>query len=116
MLVALVAVGGVALAQTLDGGPGGNRLIGSDNRDQIDGNGGEDVIKGLRSRDALNGGAGDDTIYAGPRDESALDTVNGGGGDDVIRVFNRPAAKDVVDCGPGRDRIVADHKDVFSSC
>jgi Ca2+-binding RTX toxin-like protein len=117
MLVAVVAVGGIALAETLDGGPGDNRLIGSNGRDQIDGNGGKDFIKGLRSRDTLNGGAGDDTIIAGPKDEAALDTVFGGRGDDVIDVRNRPAAKDVVDCGAGRDdRVRADSKDVISSC
>jgi hypothetical protein len=116
MLVAVVAVGGIALAETLDGGPGDNRLIGSNGRDQIDGNGGEDFIKGLRSRDTLNGGSGKDTIIAGPRHESAVDTVFGGDGDDVIRVRNRPAAKDVVDCGAGNDRVRSDSKDVLSRC
>lgn len=116
VLVALVAVGGVALAETLNGGPGDNRLIGSNGRDQIDGGGGDDFINGLRSRDVLNGGAGNDTIIAGPRNESALDTVNGGKGNDRIRVRNRPAAKDVVDCGSGFDRVRADRKDVLTNC
>ncbi|HSL01336.1 MAG TPA: hypothetical protein VK869_13460 [Rubrobacteraceae bacterium] len=116
VLVALLAVGGIALAETLNGGPGDNRLIGSNGRDQISGGGGDDFIKGLRSRDVLNGGAGNDTIIAGPRHESALDTVTGGKGNDRIRVRNRPAAKDVVDCGSGFDRVRADRKDVLSGC
>jgi Ca2+-binding RTX toxin-like protein len=95
----------VALAQTLVGDNRDNRLIGSNNRDQIVGGGGEDLIRGLRSADALSGGADKDTIYAGPRDESAEDIV-AGDGDDFVRVFNRPAARDLVDCGDGLDRHV----------
>jgi hypothetical protein len=115
-LVALVAVGGAALAETLTGNDGDNRLIGSNQRDSISGGGGEDLIKGLRAIDSLNGGAGGDDIYAGPRDEQARDTVVAAGGNDFINVFNRPAAKDVVHCGDGRDRVIADSKDVLSGC
>jgi Ca2+-binding RTX toxin-like protein len=116
MLCALVAVGGAALAETLAGNDGDNRLIGSNQRHSISGGGGDDLVKGLRSIDSLNGGAGEDDIYAGPRDEKARDTVVGAGGDDFIRVFNRPAAKDVVNCGEDRDRVIADSRDVLSGC
>jgi Ca2+-binding RTX toxin-like protein len=116
MLVALVAIGGVALAETLTGNDRDNRLIGSNQRDSISGGGGNDLIKGLRSIDSLNGGAGNDDIYAGPRDERARDTVVGGRGKDFVQVFNRPAAKDVVNCGKDRDRVVADSEDVLSDC
>jgi len=116
MLVAVVAIGGVALAETLTGDNRDNRLIGSNQRDSISGGGGEDLIKGLRSRDSLNGGADRDHIYAGPRDEQARDTVVAAGGNDFVNVFNRPAAKDVVNCGHGRDRVVADSKDVLTGC
>lgn len=116
MLVALVALGGAALAETLTGNGSDNRLIGTNQRDSISGGGGEDLIKGLRSIDSLNGGAGGDDIYAGPRDEQARDTVVAAGGNDFIKVFNRPAAKDVVHCGDGRDRVIADSKDVLSGC
>ena len=40
MLVALVALGGVALAETLTGNGGDNRLIGSNQLDSISGGGG----------------------------------------------------------------------------
>ena len=82
----------------------------------LNGLGGDDVIKGLRSIDSLNGGAGNDDIYAGPRDERARDTVVGGPGKDFVQVFNRPAAKDVVNCGKDRDRVVADSEGVLSGC
>lgn len=116
MLVALVMVGGVALARTLVGDDRDNRLIGSNNRDQIVGGGGDDLIRGLRSADALSGGADRDTIYSGPRDETAEDIVAAGDGDDFVRVFNRPAARDLVDCGDGLDRVVADRRDVLAGC
>ena len=48
--------------------------------------------------------------------ESARDTVTDGKGDDVIRVFNRPTAKDVVNCGGGFDRVIADRRDVLAGC
>jgi Ca2+-binding RTX toxin-like protein len=98
------------------GRAGYNRLIGSNQRDWISGGGGDDLIKGQRSIDSLNGGAGNDDIYAGPRDERARDTVVGGRGKDFVQVFNRPAAKDVVNCGKDRDRVVADSEDVLSDC
>jgi Ca2+-binding RTX toxin-like protein len=116
MLVALVAVGGVALAETLTGTNRDDRLIGSNNRDEISGKGGEDLIRGRRAADSLNGGPGGDDIYAGPKGESARDTVHAGGGGDFVKVFNRPAAEDVVDCGRGFDRVVADSRDVLTGC
>jgi hypothetical protein len=98
------------------GRAGYNRLIGSNQRDSISGGGGDDLIKGQRSIDSLNGGAGNNDIYAGPRDERARDTVVGGRGKDFVQFFNRPAAKDVVNCGEDRDRVVADSEDVLSDC
>jgi Ca2+-binding RTX toxin-like protein len=112
MMVAVVC--GVALAQTLTGNDRDNRLIGSNHRDQISGEGGEDLIRGLRHADVLSGGEDGDTINAGPRDESAIDVVAAGDGDDFVRVLNRPAARDVVDCGEGFDRVVADRRDILS--
>jgi len=116
VVVALMVAGGMALAKSLDGTMRDDRLIGSNHRDQIAGEGGEDLIRGLRSADALSGGDDDDTIYAGPTHESAMDVVSAGGGDDFVRVFNRPAARDLVDCGNGFDRVVADSRDVLAGC
>jgi hypothetical protein len=116
MFAVLAVAGGVALAATIDGTKGDDRLIGTLKADQIDGKGGQDLIRGRLGADTLNSGAGDDTVYAGPRDESAVDEVSAGKGDDWIRVLNRPAAKDVVDCGSGFDRVVVDSKDIVSGC
>jgi Ca2+-binding RTX toxin-like protein len=114
--VLLVALGGVALAETLTGSKRDDRLIGSNHRDSISGGGGEALNQGLRAIDSLNGGAGGDDIYAGPRDEKARDTVVVAGGNDFIKVVNHPAAKDVVHCGDGRDRVIADSRYVLSGC
>jgi Ca2+-binding RTX toxin-like protein len=116
MLAVLALAGGVALAATIDGTNGNDRLIGTDRADQIDGRGGQDVIRGHEGADTLDGGAGADDIWAGAEDEFAQDSVTGGGGDDVIRAFNKPASKDIIDCGSGFDRAVVDSKDVLSGC
>ena len=96
MLIALVAIGRVALAETFTGNDRDNRHIGTNQRDSISGGDGDDLIKGLRSIDSLNGGRGNDDIFAGPMDERARDTVVGDRGNDFIYVFNGSAAKDVV--------------------
>ena len=92
MLIALVAIGRVALAETFTANDRDNRLIGTNQRDSISGGDGDDLMKGLRSTDSLNGGRGNDDIFAGPMDERARDTV-GDRGNDFIYVFNRPAAR-----------------------
>lgn len=48
----------------------------------------------------------------GPRRDSAEDTLGGGDGNDFLFTFNRPAARDIVGCGDGFDRVIADHKDL----
>ena len=74
------------------------------------------MLWGLRSADTLNGDSGRDTIYTGPKDESSRDVVDASADNDVVRAFKRPASKDVIDCGPGRDRVTADSRDVLDGC
>jgi hypothetical protein len=50
-------------------------------------------------------------LIDGPRWESAKDTLGGGEGKDILFIFNRPAARDIVGCGDGFDRVLADRKD-----
>ena len=45
-----------------------------------------------------------------------MDIVSAGSGYDFVRVFNRPAARDVVDCGDGLDRVIADRRELLSGC
>jgi hypothetical protein len=45
---------------------------------------------------------------------AAKDTLSGGTGRDLIDVFNRPAARDVVTCGGGFDRVRVDRADVVA--
>jgi len=42
------------------------------------------------------------------------DTLSAGDGNDVIDVLNKPAGKDVVSCGSGFDRVLADRVDVVA--
>jgi len=77
---------------------------------------GSDVLTGTPKADRLNGGAGNDRLYgmAGPDvliGGKGRDTVVGGAGNDRLEVRDRE--RDVVDCGPGRDTVVADQRDAI---
>jgi Ca2+-binding RTX toxin-like protein len=68
-----------------------------------------------RGVDVHNGGEGNDRLWAlARRDRLAPDgtgdTLNGGPGNDTFRT--RDGQPDKVDCGPGQDRVFADHKDI----
>jgi Ca2+-binding RTX toxin-like protein len=62
--------------------------------------------------DVISGGSGGDLMYDGG--ESAVDILYGGDGNDFIIAasYNRPAARDIVSCGAGRDFASVDRKDV----
>lgn len=80
----------------------GERLLGRRGSDRIKGKGGADCLVGNGGRDRLTGGAGKDKL------------TGGAGGD---RMYARDGERDVVNCGPGRDRVKADGKDrVRRSC
>ena len=140
MASALVVVGGVALAatkigtddpDTIMGTKGPDTLVGKGGSDWIDGRGGKDVIRGGPGNDnplspsigMLEGGPGADVIWGGPGidmmsdgpwpGDSAVDTLRGGDGNDDLLTYNRPAARDIVNCGAGgRDSAEVDRKDV----
>lgn len=82
---------------------GEDRIRETNAPDQLTGRGGADVLWGLRSADTLNG-------------DSGRDVVDASAGNDVVRAFKRPASKDVIGCGPGRDRVTADSRDVPDGC
>ena len=84
MMTALGA--GTALAVTLVGDNGPDRLVGTAQNDTLRGRGGADTLVGRGDSDRLFGGSGNDFINAvDPRPED-----------------------DLVDCGPGRDRVLVD--------
>ncbi len=141
MALTLLVASGVALAVTkigtddpdfLTGTKGSDVLSGRGGSDGIEGRAGKDVISGgpgddnpVSSRaigdldgghgaDIISGGAGDDSLYDGG--DSAEDILNGGDGNDFIMSlpFNRPAARDIVSCGAGKDLAWVDRKDIVS--
>lgn len=91
---------------TLNGGPGDDRLVGGFAQDTLLGGPGDDVITGGASRDVITGGPGRDRIDAG-------------GGGDVV--YARDGQRDIVHCGKngygkaGRDVVYADRIDVVGS-
>ncbi len=102
------------------GGPGRDNVLGGDKRRAGRGNknlvGGPDndlVIPGRGSDRAL-GEEGNDLLSEPAFREASVDIYSGGSGNDVFFANNRPAAKDVVACGDGLDRVLADRKDVVA--
>jgi Tol biopolymer transport system component len=74
---------------TRQGGNAADTLVGTATRDVVCGAGGGDVLRGGAGGDRLFGGEGDD------------------------RLFVRDGGFDVVGCGPGRDVVLADHRDLL---
>jgi Ca2+-binding RTX toxin-like protein len=86
-------------------------------QDALYGGDGNDFINGGQGHDAISGGEGNDLLIDGAtKGESSTDALSGGDGHDQLDVDNVPAAKDVVDCGVGVDRVDADRKDVLIDC
>jgi hypothetical protein len=94
----------------LVGGKNGDWLLGKDGDDTLLGLGGPDQIFGGAGADKLYGGAGNDRIAGGP----GRDFISSGPGADVINAADGDI--DLVDCGAGKDRVVADRDDVLRSC
>jgi hypothetical protein len=75
---------------------------------------GNDIVVGARGSDNVLGDAGNDLLVDGPDRESSQDKLSGGDGTDVLLVHNVPAAQDIVTCGGGFDRVLADSEDLVS--
>jgi Ca2+-binding RTX toxin-like protein len=122
-----VGLPGVALAVERTGGPGNDRLQGTDGADRLSGRGGNDVLIGLRGNDLLAGDAGRDRLRGGPGADTLLggagrDVIIGGGGRDIVAagygndvVDVRGGGADRVSCGPGNDFVRADASDSIAS-
>jgi undecaprenyl-diphosphatase len=89
-MVALVALmSATALALTITGTPGNDRMVGSRDADTINGMGGNDRVFALAGDDAITMGAGRDRVFAGQGNDAVdsgfgNDVVVGGPGDDTI--------------------------------
>jgi len=94
----------------ISGGRGRDKLFGLGGPDCISGGAGNDTISGGKGNDTLSGGAGNDRISAGP----GRNKVSGGAGNDTINVRNHK--RDIVNCGPGKDRVIADKIDKLRGC
>jgi Ca2+-binding RTX toxin-like protein len=103
------------------GGPGKDIVLGENERlnfargdKNLQGGLGNDIVVGGRGADNVLGDAGNDFLIDGPTREFSLDRLFGGDGTDVFLVENVPAAKDLITCGDGFDRILADTKDLVA--
>ena len=108
---------GTARANTINGtggpdvmrGLGGNdRLFGLAGNDQLLGGIGNDLLNGGIGNDRLLGGVGNDRIIGGP----GRDTIEGSPGNDAIEA--RDKTRDIINCGPGQDTVIADRIDTVS--
>jgi Ca2+-binding RTX toxin-like protein len=119
----------LAGTDTLLGGPGkdvvfGGRIVGRccDDNDfsggdkNVDGGPGNDQVNGGKDSDNILGGRGNDYLFEGAEPGVAkIDNIFAGAGNDAVWVLNwSPRGKDVVSCGSGFDRVVADRLDVIA--
>ncbi len=94
-----------SLKVSLGGGAGNDDLRAQDQDSMLDGGPGDDKLQGGNGRDTLLGGDGNDTLEG----RGGADTLNGGAGDDLLSGDgNQDAAPDVIDGGPGTDRMEDD--------
>jgi hypothetical protein len=105
---------GTACSNVIKGSKKADRLRGTSKGDRISGLGRDDVLRGLGGADCLNGGKGDDRVLGGAGGDKLTgskgrDVLLGGAGNDVLR--SRDGVRDVVKCGAGQDRVIADRKD-----
>jgi len=111
----------LAVDDTLLGGPGKDVVNGGNLAEPLAGNktlvGGEgnDAVQGGLGSDNVLGGEGNDFMVGGEFEPPAVkDTLSGAEGNEVIDVLNKPAGKDVVSCGSGLDRVLADRADMVA--
>jgi hypothetical protein len=92
--LALLLVAGAGSAAVRSGGPGADRLHGTQRGDILDGRAGNDVVSGRRGDDLLVGGTGRDRLVGGPGPDNVAAEADVG--------------RDSVSCGPGRDVVTAE--------
>jgi hypothetical protein len=110
------------------GTPGNDVIAGSKGADRIASGGGRDLVCSRGGADLVSTGAAADTVSAGPGEDristgGGADRINPGSGRDRVssgsgndRISPADGTRDVVDCGPGRDRAQRDRADRLRSC
>jgi Ca2+-binding RTX toxin-like protein len=103
----------------LFGGNDVDRLFGGVGADFLDGAAGNDFLSGGTGNDRISGGAGNDQLYGGVGNDNltggvGVDRLDGNAGNDVINAYDR--RREIVNCGTGVDRVVADRLDVLRQC
>src|SRR5215213_5704770 len=118
--VALLLAADAVLAKGIDCAGGkcvgtkrSDLMIGTAGHDEISGRGGNDTILSHGGNDEIHGGDANDIILDfGPGPD--VDTIFGDDGDDSINVREgADVDPDVVDCGPGTDKVTADPRDTL---
>lgn len=98
----------VTVPVSIDGGPGNDELIGNAAAQILDGGPGDDTVDGNEGDDTLRGGDGNDTVEGG----AGSDHIDAGAGDDLVSGDGSEGQwPDVIDGGPGTDRIATDFQD-----
>jgi Ca2+-binding RTX toxin-like protein len=105
MGLGVLLLGGVALADIIDGTSGPDDLVGTDIEDVIHASGGKDYVSGLAAADVLYAGAGNDTVvgrdgYDRIYGNAGSDMLFGNHGNDTIDSAG-DQGRDVVKCGDG---------------
>ena len=93
---------------------GGSRARAFRGEKNLVGGSGNDVVAGGLGSDNVVGKEGNDLMADGEVPDQAEDKLSGGAGKDAIIVVNRPAFEDIVTCGSGFDRVIADREDVVA--
>ena len=106
---------GLRGSDNLLGGEGEDNVLAGDERrpgrddKNLDGGPGNDFVWAGKGSDNMVGGEGNDLLFECCLREFSKDRLSGGSGNDVIDVWHKPAAvEDVVACGSGFDRVLAD--------
>jgi Ca2+-binding RTX toxin-like protein len=96
MGLGVLLLGGVALADTIDGTSGPDDLVGTDKDDVIHASGGADYVSGLAGPDLLYAGAGNDTVVG----REGNDRIYGNTGYDLL--FGKKQRHDQQHRGQGK--------------
>jgi hypothetical protein len=102
VVAVVLAMAGLATAQTVRGTHGNDWLYGTAQADAIYGYAGEDFLYGGRGNDHLDGGRGQDHVKGGPGN----DTIFGGSGGEPVTESNLHAHHEYIRGNEGDDVIV----------